>query len=162
MMCSRHSSPADPRVAPLAGPLRPIRPPAKQCDRGSGVLPARLGELGSGPGEVAVRRQNVRAVCDSCPAAICHTPPCPARSELESSLPFVLRFLKESAPSDTLEAYFKGLPQVILNDREVSLAAVVASHTALVHPRWTTNCATRSERPSRTCTSASIKSRLIC
>ena len=76
------------------------------------------------------------AACDAHPAAIWHAPPCPTRSALVSSVPFVVRLLKESAPDDLDQARFETLPTSIREDWEVSLAAATAMHTALTHPRW--------------------------
>ena len=78
----------------------------------------------------------VYAICDALPSAIVRVPPCPARSELESSVPFVVRLLKETVQVDLPQSYFMGLPPFILESREVSLAAATAPHPSLVHRRW--------------------------
>lgn len=65
--------------------------------------------------------------------------PCPACSALESSVPFVVRLLTESSYSVWLETLYRGLSPNTQEDREVALAAVMASHSSLVYPRWKEN-----------------------
>ena len=78
----------------------------------------------------------IQAACDTRPAAIWQVPPCPTRSSLFSSLPFIVHLLKESAFLDLDKARFETLPSSLREDREVSFAAAISAHAALVHPRW--------------------------
>ena len=81
----------------------------------------------------------VHAICEAYPFAIRFMPPCNARSELESSVPFIVRLAKEN-PHNVTKEFFTGLPTFVREDREVSLA--VASNSAHplrlkpVHQRW--------------------------
>ena len=68
---------------------------------------------------------------------ITFVPPCPARSELESSVPFVVLLLKQNRQDYLPASYFMGLPTFVREDREVSLEAATAGYPTLVHPRWT-------------------------
>ena len=88
------------------------------------------------PEELQRNSAVVHATCEAHPIAITVVPQCPARSELESSVPFVVRLLNESCQSELTHSYFLRLPRFVLEDREVSLAAATVPHEARVHPNW--------------------------
>ena len=94
-------------------------------------------EITGTPEELQRHAAIVHSTCEYYPPAIFVTPLCPARSELESSVPFVVRLLKETRRYHFPQWYFMDLPQFIREDREVSLAAATsARHPELVHPQW--------------------------
>lgn len=72
-------------------------------------------------------------VCEFYPPVNTFAPRCPARSELESSLPFVVCLLKEF--THVPREFFPGLPQFVREDREVSLLAATMARPTPVHPR---------------------------
>ena len=81
----------------------------------------------------------VRAACEAHPIAIAHALPCRARRDLESSVPFVIRLKTESAFTEQVKNCYSGLCCNIQEDRDVAMAAIMASHTLLVHRRWKGN-----------------------
>ena len=83
----------------------------------------------------------VREACNARPISLAHALPCGARSDLKSSVSFVIRLLTESAYSVLLENCYRRLPSSIQEDQDVVLAAVMASHSSLVHRRWKGNAA---------------------
>lgn len=79
----------------------------------------------------------MRAACENCPAIILwQVPSSRARRDLESSLPLVLRILKEFEPYHVPMEYFQVIPPAIRENREVALVAATELHPKLVHPRW--------------------------